>query len=258
MPKAGHNVPLAILVHGMGDYSVIPCRLLARTLLKQGIACFIPYLIIHSKRIPSSIKMHMPNLTPDEWFKIYQVSVVDIRQAVDWACSKEELDNQKIVAIGISFGGFVSAIVMGIDKRIKAGIFIVSGGNSNKISWLSKDEEYRKRYPRSEAEYIEIQRSYSEYLKEVSEKGFDNITADNQSFLTDPLTFANDLKGRPIQMINALYDKYIPKEAVTDFWQACGEPPIKWINSGHSSIWLHYPSVRKTTTDFLKSNGTIC
>ena len=39
-PRVERKTPLAILVHGMGDHSVIPCKLLARSLLKQGIACF--------------------------------------------------------------------------------------------------------------------------------------------------------------------------------------------------------------------------
>lgn len=256
-PKLEHKAPLAILVHGVGDYSIIPCKLLARSLLKQGVACFIPYLTIHSRRIPAAMRANLPSLTPEQWFQIYQVSVVDIRQVLDWACTREELDTQRVFAVGISFGGFVSAIAMGIDKRIKAGVFIVTGGNSNKISWLSKNNQYRKRYQRSEDEHLDIQCNYAKYLKEISEKGFENVTADNQSFLTDPLTFAGDLKGRPIQMINAIYDKYIPREAVIDLWQACGKPLIKWVPSGHASIWLWYPTIRKSITAFLKSCNMI-
>ena len=84
LPKIKNRAPLAILVHGMGDYSIIPCRLLARSLLKHGIACFIPYLSLHSKRIPEAIRSNLPNLTPDQWFQIYQVSVVDILQFLDF------------------------------------------------------------------------------------------------------------------------------------------------------------------------------
>ena len=83
VPKVKNKTPLAILVHGMGDHSVIPCKIMARSLLKQGIACFIPYLAIHSRRIPEAIRQHMPYLAPDEWFQIYRISVVDIRQIVD-------------------------------------------------------------------------------------------------------------------------------------------------------------------------------
>jgi len=253
LPKIKHKAPLVILVHGMGDYSIIPCKLLARSLLKQGVASFIPYLTIHSKRLPSAMRANLPYLTPEQWFQIYQVSIIDIRQVLDWAYTRVELDTQRVVTVGISFGGFVSAIAMGIDKRINAGVFIVTGGNSNKISWLSKDNQYRKRYQRTEDEHLEVQRNYAKYLKKISEKGFDNINADNQSFLTDPLTFASALKERPILMINALYDKYIPREAVSDLWQACGQPSIKWIPSGHTSIWLWYPIIRRSITAFLKS-----
>jgi hypothetical protein len=253
-PRVEHKAPLAILVHGMGDHSVIPCKLLARSLLRQGIASFIPYLTIHSERIPRDIRNHLPYLTPDEWFQSYQTSVVDIRQIVDWAYSRTELDAQQVATLGISFGGFVSAITMGIDTRIVSGVFIVTGGNSNKISWLSKDNQYRKRYPRTEAEYLEIQSSYARYLEEIYERGFENVIPDNQSFLTDPMTFASFFKERPVLMINALWDKYIPREAATELWQACGRPSIKWIPSGHTSIWLWYPTIRRTIETFLTSS----
>jgi len=253
-PRVAHKVPLAILVHGMGDHSVIPCKLLARSLTRQGIACFIPYLTIHSKRIPKAIRAHMPYLNPDEWFQIYRVSVVDICQIVDWAGSRNELDTEQIAVLGISFGGFVSAITMGIDKRIKAGVFIVTGGNANKISWLNGVNQYRKRYRRTEAEHLEIQRSYARYLEDVSEKGFENVTAANLSFLTDPLTFAGYLKERPVLMINARRDKYIPRETAIELWQACGQPAIKWIPSGHASIWLWYPVIRSSIDAFLNSS----
>jgi esterase/lipase len=256
-PRVEHKIPLAILVHGMGDYSVIPCKLLARSLLKQGGACFIPYLTIHSKRIPEAMRAHLPYLNPDEWFQCYRVSVVDIRQIVDWAYSRTELDAQQVATLGISFGGFVSAIAMGIDRRIKIGVFIVAAGNSNKISWLSKDSQYHKRYPRTESEYLEIQSSYTRYLDDVSEKGFENVAPANQSFLTDPLTFAGYLKGRPILMINARRDKYIPRETVIELWKACGQPAIKWIPSGHISIWLWYHAIRRSITAFLKSSLNI-
>jgi cephalosporin-C deacetylase-like acetyl esterase len=261
-PRMERKTPLAILVHGMGDHSVIPCKLLAHSLLKQGIACFIPYLTIHSRRIPKAMHDHLPYLTSDEWFQSYQVSVVDIRQVVDWAYGRTELDAQQVATLGISFGGFVSAITMGVDKRIKAGVFIVTGGNSNKISWLNRTSQYRKRYPRTYAQYLEIQSSYARYLKDISEKGFENVTPANQSFLTDPLTFSSYLKERPILMINALWDKYIPKETATELWRACGRPAIKWIPSGHTSIWLWYPSIRRSIVAFLKSflgiSGKFC
>lgn len=95
-PKSGGNHPLMILVHGMGDYSRIPCTLLARRLVKQNIACFVPYLTIHSKRLPKAYKSDMPYLTPQQWFEVYRVSVVDIRRIIDWTSGRDEIDPERI------------------------------------------------------------------------------------------------------------------------------------------------------------------
>jgi hypothetical protein len=228
--------------------------MLARSLVKQGIACFVLYLTTHSKRIPEVIRAHLPYLSPDEWFQVYRTSVVDVCQIVDWAYSRTELDADRVAALGISFGGFVSAIAMGVDERIRSGIFVVTAGNANKISWLSKNGQYRRRYPRTEAKHREVQDNYARYLKEVSEKGFDNVEPVNRSFLTDPLTFAGYLRDRHVLMINARWDRYIPEETVTELWQACGQPAIKWIPAGHVSIWLWYPAIRSRIAAFLKSS----
>ncbi len=254
LPKVKGKVPLAILVHGMGDYSVVPCRMLAHTLLKQGIACIVLYLTIHSKRIPVSYKKRMPYLTSEEWFQSYRLSVIDVRQIIDWAENIQELDKKRIATIGLSLGGFISAISMGIDNRIGAGVFIVMSGNFPKMNHLSRSTYYRKRYEQTESEYIEIQNNYFKYLEEISVKGFESVVPSLQSFLTDPYTYTSYLKNRPILMLNALWDKYIPKETVIEFWQACDQPPIKWIKSGHVTLWLWYPIIRRYIIEFLQSN----
>ncbi len=252
-PLGVSQAPLAILIHGWGDHSVIPCKLLAKALVKRGIACFILYLVFHSDRMPEVIKIRRPALTLEEWFEGYQVSVVDVRQVVDWAGGREEIDNKQIAAIGTSLGGFISAIAMGIDKRIKAGVFIIAGGNSEKMMWLSRTRAMKKGYNRTESEYQDIQNSYAQYLAEVAEKGFENVNPPRKSFLTDPMTFASYLRQRPILMLNALWDEFVPRQAVLDFWEACGKPAISWFPTTHASIWLLYPLISRKTVHFLMS-----
>jgi len=252
-PKGTDRVPLAVLVHGIGDQSIIPCRFLARALVKRGIACFILYLVFHSSRMPQTLRERAPYLTSEEWFEGYQNSVIEIRQVLDFAAEKKEINIEEVAVIGISLGGFVSAIAMGVDERIKAGVFIVSGGNSEIITWRSKSDIYRKGPICEEAECHRIHTHYPQYLAEVDEKGFENVTPLRQCFLTDTMTFAHSLQGRPVLMINAIWDKYIPKEATLAFWEASGKPFITWLPAGHASIWLWYPLISRRITSFLGS-----
>jgi predicted esterase len=247
-PINGNNLPLAILVHGMGNRSILPCKLLAKDLAKMGIASFILYLVFHSCRMPKAIKSRFPKLTPEEWFEGYQTSVVDVRQIVDWASSNRQINKEQIAVIGISLGGMISAISMGIDKRIRAGVITISGGNYESPAWL------RRTCPDwTEAEYAEAQEAYKRYLAEVVEKGFQNIEPPKKTYLTDPLTFASYLRQRPLLMINAALDERIPKQATLDLWEASGKPEIKWLPGTHSSVWLLYPRIRREIINFLSS-----
>jgi len=246
-PRQGGNWPLAILVHGWGNRSAIPCRLLARDLAKKGIASFVIYLVFHSRRMPDVIKARLPNLTPEDWFEGYQTSVIDVRQILDWAGRTDEIDKDRITVIGISLGGIISAISMGVDSRIGACVILVAGGNYESRAWLRKTGRY------TEAEYIQSQNLYVQYLREVAKEGVENITPSKKSYLTDPMTFAAYLRQRPLLMLNAIWDEKIPKQCTIDFWEACGKPNIKWFPATHSSIWLLYPLILKEITDFLRS-----
>ncbi|MFC1904054.1 alpha/beta hydrolase family protein [Chloroflexota bacterium] len=253
-PRETANAPLAILFHGMGDELLIPCKLLARALVKKGVACFVLYSVLHSRRAPETVRERLPILTPEEWFESYRTSVIDVRQVIDWATGRAEINTEQTAVIGISFGSFISAITMGVDERIKAGIFLVAGGNSEKIGRNSRKSSMKKSYHRTEAEYNEIQNDYRHYLVEVAEKGIDNVTPSRKSFLIDPMTYAHYLRERPVLMLNALWDEYIPREATLDLWKACGKPPITWFPATHTLFWLWYPLIRRKITRFLESN----
>ena len=256
-PPDANRTPLAIMVHGWGDRSVIPCKLLARTLAKKGIASFILYLVFHSSRMPEAMKSHLPFITPEEWFEGYKTSVINIRQIIDWTSSRPELSKEQIALVGISLGGFVSAIAMGLDKRIKAGVFLIAGGNSEKITWNTKSDAVVKGHGCTEAECHQIRSYYPQYLAEIAEKGFGNVIPAKECFFTDPMTFAPCLRERPILMVNALWDEVIPRQATLDFWEACDKPAIMWLPGTHVTVWLWYPLIERKITGFLTSTFDI-
>jgi hypothetical protein len=227
--------------------------MLAKALAKKGIAGFILYSVMHSKRMPASVLKRFPHLTSHEWFESHRISVIDLRQVIDWAESRTEINAGKIAAVGISFGGIISAIAMGIDERIKAAGLIITGGNSTKIGWETRASDYNKGRKQTKEGYEKTLKSYMKYLADVEEKGLEKVTPPLESFWIDPMTFAHRLRQRPVLMINALWDLAIPKEATLDFWKAAGKPPISWLPATHPTIWLWYPLIRGKIVRFLKS-----
>ena len=195
----------------------------------------------------------MPRLSDDEWFEIYRTAVVEVRQVVDWAERRNEIDERRVAVLGVSFGGFISAITMGVDDRITAGVLVVSGGNSGTIVHRARARAVHKGYRGTEAEYQAVQKEYARYLAQVAENGFEGVTPTRRSFLNDPMTFAGYLRQRPVLMINARWDEFIPREAVLDFWEACGRPAITWLPATHTAIWLWYRLIRRRIGRFLAS-----
>ena len=246
----GDNLPLAILVHGLGDRSVTPMKFLARELAGQGIASFIMYLVTHSSR---TLSVGRP-LSDDDWFENYRTSVIDIRHVLDWIGTRDELAKGKTGIVGLSFGGFISAITMGIDHRINSGVLIISGGNLEKIGMRSRVLPRKWGFHRSEAEFNTQQQRYRQYLDKVIEKGWEQVIPPERSFLVDAMTYAHYLRSRPLLMINARWDEIIPKEATIDFWESAGRPPITWFPSGHASIWLGYPFISRKIKHFFRSS----
>ena len=184
-PRSASRTPMVILIHGLGDRSVIPLKALARSLSIRGFACFILYLVLHSSRMPPRPP---GSLTSDEWFENYRISVIDVRQVIDWSETRPELDPAQIGAVGISLGGFITAIAMGVDRRIKTGVMVASGGNLEKIAFMSKTLSRNWGFKRDEAQFNVQQQRYAQYLNEVAARGFENVDSPENGFLIDALT----------------------------------------------------------------------
>ncbi len=252
-PLKGDKHQLAILLHGSGRRSILPLRLLVRSLTKRGIACLITYQAIHPNRMPRQNRKRYPWLSPEEWFEIYQTSVIEVRQIIDWAITRQEIDHKKILLIGLSFGGFIAAIAMGVDERVRSGIFFVMGGNTGKIHYRGMLSRFTTLFRRVSEAHQGMQESYMKYLVQIEGMGLYNTEPPQRSFLIDPMTYAHRLRERPVLMINARWDEVIPREATLDFWQQTGKPPIFFYPTTHASLWLWYPSIVKKVVHFLDS-----
>lgn len=256
-PVTAGKSPLIIQIHGWGDHSVLPFKWMLSGLLRKGIACFILYQPFHASRLPAQMKGKLSNLTPEEWFISYQMAVIDVRRIVDWAEENSRLDSSRISVMGISLGGFVASMAMGVESRIKSGIFFVSGGNTGKIMQISRITKFRQGIRLSASKYQENQLNYYNYLKEVAEKGFENVIPFHPFFQIDPLTYASMLKGRKVLMLNAAWDGIIPLAAAREFQQASGKAQLVTYPATHATIWICYPLIMRQVIKFLVDSRVI-
>lgn len=252
LPDTDSKPPLVLLVHGVGDTSTIPCRLLSGALAKSGIASLTLTMPIHSRRLPAEMKKDFYQLSAQDWFNLYRISVINIRQALDWAESRRELDSRHMGIAGISFGGYVSAIALGVEQRLRAGALLFTGGNLEKLARTRSSRKYA-RYDVTEELYRKNQSRYMAYVAEVAARGFENVSPPQLGYLFDPYTFTPELKTKPLLMMNARWDEYFPRDAVTDFWQASGKPRQVWLPSGHASAWLFYPVIRRHVVELFRN-----
>ena len=227
-----------------------------RATMAMSLEARVPFLALDviqfAWSLPDSMKGRLSNLTQDEWFTGYQMAVTDVRCIIDWASQNSRIDSSRISVIALSMGAFVASMAMGLDSRIKAGVFIVHGGNSGKIMQTNSVSRFGSKYRVPDNEYQANQQNYAKYLAEVGEKGFDNVEPLQRNYLIDPLTYAPMLKGRPVLMINALWDEIIPREASSEFRQACGEGEWITLPATHAGIWLWYPQIIRLINSFLK------
>jgi predicted esterase len=253
IPHSSGRVPLIILVPGFGDDSAVPALLMGRSLVKLGMAAFTLYTVFHSRRRPPASGGPARMDTASECLDGFRSTVNDVRCMVEWATTSDNIDSGKIAIIGASMGGMISTIAMALEPRIAAGIFMVTGGNLEEMSWAGAKDLPAIGHACTREECREVYSHYPTFLEEVTAKGLADVTPAKECFLFDPLTFAPGLQGRPILMLSALEDEIVPRISATSFWEACGEPRIVWLATNHMGIYMQQSVTEKEIAGFLKS-----
>lgn len=246
------KAPLLIISHGYGDASLAPCLTLARFLVRNGIATFVLYLPIHSRRLPASQRGENISSDARTWFEFNRRAVIEIRQVVEWALTRPEIIHDKIGVAGISLGGMISAIAMAVDKKIKEGIFITIGGNLEELGWGGRGGGNQMGHTCTREECHNVYRQYPDYMLKVAEKGFENVTPAKECFLIDPLTYAGYLQKRPILMINGKDDEIVSERSTLALWEAYGKPRLTWIPGTHAGAYSQSILISTKIVNFLK------
>ncbi len=133
LPKNGTSpLPVIILMHGLGDHKAVDYVEYGNALfLKNGYAVMRIDISDHGDRKKI---FHDFDLTGTNryWTRnIITQTVFDLRRAIDFIETRNELDSKRIGYYGISLGGIIGTIFCGVDDRIKVPIVALAGGQLN-------------------------------------------------------------------------------------------------------------------------------
>jgi dienelactone hydrolase len=133
-------------------------------------------------------------------------TVVDLMRAVDYLTSRSDMDRESIGFTGFSMGGAVGTLFCAHERRVKAAVLAITGGNFRKLNMRAPSDE-------------EQQKQYQAYR------------------LIDPVHYVGMISPRPLLMINAAHDEIVPRMATEALFNAAGEPKrIIWYECGHASL----------------------
>ena len=151
--------------------------------------------------------------------------VMDVMEGIDWLDTQSFVDRDRIGIVGVSMGAIISSIVAGADPRIRAGVFILGGGDLAGILFSSTEPSVVALRERIEEE----EDLSTEELRAEIGRRLRNV---------DPLTYANRLDPSRILMIDAYFDHVIRRRYAMALWKAAGEPEMVMLPTGHYSAAL--------------------
>jgi dienelactone hydrolase len=206
--------PAVVVLHILGgDFDL--SRLFARYLAHNGVDALFVKMPYYGPRRQAESSKRMVSADVRETVAGMRQAVLDIRQAVAWLGSRPEVDREQLGIFGISLGGITAALAGTVEPRLHKICPMLAGGDIGQVAWTSRElQPLRTRWTStggSREEFFAI-------LKTV-----------------DPVTYAANLRGRKVLMLNASHDQVIPKACTESLWQAFGRPEIVWYDANHYS-----------------------
>ncbi|MEQ8785783.1 MAG: alpha/beta hydrolase family protein [Pirellulaceae bacterium] len=234
-PKGEGKRPAVIVLHILGGDFLLS-RAVCGTLVERGVGALFVKLPYYGPRRDPASKRRMISPDPGETVEGMTQAVLDIRRATAWLGSREEVDPRRLGICGISLGGITSGLAATAEPRLQNICMVLAGGDVGRIAWESpKMEKIRQ-------SWIENGGTREEFLATLSK--------------VDPVTYAANVRGRRMLMLNADRDEVIPRACTESLWRSFGEPEIVWYEGGHYSIARHMlPMLDRASRFFAESDA---
>lgn len=234
-PDGAGKRPAVIVLHILGGDFMLS-RLFCRALAHEGVAALFLKMPYYGPRRQPEVRARMVSLDPHETVRGMTQAVLDVRQATAWLASRPEINSNELGILGISLGGITAGLAASAEPRLQNVCLILAGGDIGEVAWNSPHMKLlRQRWEAGGGS----KESLVELIRPV-----------------DPVTYAANVRGRRILMLNASNDEVIPPECTRSLWRALGEPEIVWWNAGHYSAALFITQGLGRSVRFFRGSAT--
>jgi dienelactone hydrolase len=224
--------PAVIVLHILGgDFAL--SRLFASALADSGTAALFLKMPYYGPRRQPGVSARMISTDPNETVAGMTQAVLDIRRGCAWLAAQEEIDEKQLGVFGISLGGITTALAASAEPRLVNVCPMLAGGDMTQVVWESPQLARTRAFWTAQGG---TRRSLAKLIRQI-----------------DPVTYAGNVRGRRILMLNASHDEVIPKKCTDSLWKALGKPEIVWFDSGHYSAILYLPTGVSKVTAFFKA-----
>ena len=202
--KAEQPLPTIILMHGLGDRKTVDyIEAGNQYLLEAGYAVLRLDISNHGDRFKYDYEFDLTEGYRYWTRDLITQTVFDLRRAVDFIESREELDPERIGYFGISLGGIIGTIFCGVEERVRVPVIVLAGGQLNLMF------------------------------------GKKALSGDTKNFLSiiDPIHYVANISPRPLLMINAEDDDVVPPITSRLLFKAAKQPKeIIWHPGKHHDL----------------------
>ena len=216
--------PCIIAQHGYGGNKK-DMMIVAISIARMGYAMLAIDAQYHGERKQRGKDIF--SLDVDDDLQALTQTVVDLRRAVDYLESRDDMDADRISYIGISMGALLGSVFNGVEGRTKAPILIVGGGGWRTLIQDSQIGPAIAMRKHLEEKNLNID-DYADMMQSV-----------------DPVNFIGMISPRPVLFINGKRDVIVPVSSNKLLHQAAGEPKeIIWFDGIEADPTGHIPPIR--------------
>ncbi len=191
----------------------------------------------HVLRFERKSRVLDPELGLDNTRAVLRATVIDVRRGIDWWLAQPEADPERLGVCGISMGGFQASLLMAVESRIRAGVFLLNGGD---FAGLILESE--------EGEVVDFRHAVAK------RDGWNESELMTRARATlhdvEPLTYAPNIDPHRVLTMNPLFDRVVPYTHATAWWNAAHRPTRITVPTGHYSAIFVAPRIMRQSANF--------